>query len=164
MGIMKIRRGEYGIYNNKLYRILSFNSNADMLTLCSTDESDLNSGFIRNEYKSIVDMYGFISTKEVQRKEITKAYRITTQAVYKDTKVDIIGGKDGTNLITLCSHYRISYNPVGEELFFRETLISIGFRKGQSELDGCWYEKEVPINDPDLKLIESSKEIDVGEL
>lgn len=162
--LLQIRKGEYGIYNNKLYRILSFNSNADMLTLCSTDENDLNNGFTRNESESIINMYGFISTKEVQRKEIIKAYRISTHAKYKGYAFDIIGGKNDAKFLTLSTHNRISNDPVGEELFLRESLINIGFQKGHTDIDGSWYEKEVPIDDPDLELVENSGEIDVTEL
>lgn len=162
--LLQIRKGEYAIYNERLYRVLSFNSDADILTLCSTDINDLNNGFVRNESESIVKLYGFISTKEVQRKEITKAYRISTHAEYKGYKLDIIGGKNDAEFLTLSTHNRISHVPVGEELFLRESLISIGFHEGHTDIDGSWYEKEVSINDPDLKLVENSGEIDVTEL
>ncbi len=168
MSSLNVRRGKYGLYNGKLYRILSKSiySKSGMIEICSTDEQDLKNGFINNDSEFITKKYGFTCTVEVPKNEITEAYEIKTHAVYKGLTLDIIGcrEKDGKVFSILSTPYRLPYNPTGEQLKTKNFLLENGFHDGQHEIDGCWYEIEVDMNDLELNLIEERTEIDISKL
>ncbi|MDE7294539.1 MAG: hypothetical protein K2N72_08975 [Oscillospiraceae bacterium] len=164
MSSLNVRRGKYGLYNGKLYRILSksISSKSDTIEICSTDEQDLKNGFINNDSEFITKKYGFTCTKEVPKSEITEAYEIRTHAIYKGETLDIIGGRPG--FLTLSTQYRIPHNASREDEAYRKELIKKGFQRGMTEIDGSYWDIIVPIDDPGIELIEERKELDINKL
>ena len=164
MSSLNVRRGKYGLYNNKLYRILSksISSKSDTIELCSTDEQDLKNGFTNNDSEFITKKYGFTCTKEVPKYEITEAYEITTYANYKGLKL-YIHGKKSDNMLTLLHTQMISSHSERDREI-RDTLIEMGFYVFNVDKFGLTYAKDVPIDDPELEIFEERKEIDISKL
>ena len=133
MSYSQIKNGRYCLYKGTLYKLSSYNS-------------------------STVTLIG--STPEiVPRNWIDGVYKVETRAVYMGEGFQIIGGRNGTNLLTLCS--RPIRNGNVEDCRYRDKLVSLGFEKGPVEKGYCEYVKSVPINDPNLQLIEEKTEIEL---
>ncbi|MCM1061690.1 MAG: hypothetical protein NC452_15585 [Eubacterium sp.] len=162
-----LRDGKYVVFHNNTYDFFGDQGLTDgMVYIVSRNKDDIQNGFIpiNVEYNQ---KYGFFQCqKEVPKNEITEAYEINTHAVYKGMKLCIIGcsEKNGTVFSILSTPYDIPYNPTGEMLEIRNTLIEMGFHDGQHDKTGCWYEIEVDIDDPDLELVEERTEIDISKL
>lgn len=135
MSYSQVRNGRYCLYNGKLYKLESFNSSTVTLLFDS-------------------------GTKIIPRNWIDGVYKIETRAVYMGESFQIIGGRNGTNLLTLCSRH-IRHGNV-EDCRYRDKLVSMGFDKGPVEKGYCDYVKQVPINDQYLELAEDKKEIELN--
>ena len=133
MSYSQVRKGRYCLYKGMLYKLENFN--ASTVTLIGSNP------------------------QIVPRNWIDGVYKIETCAVYMGENFQIIGGRNGTNLLTLCSRH-IHYGNV-EDSRYRDKLVSIGFEKGPIEKGYCDYVKQVAINDPYLKLVEEKKEIEL---
>ncbi|MDE6599970.1 MAG: hypothetical protein K2K34_07850 [Oscillospiraceae bacterium] len=166
MSFINVRRGKYGVYNGKLYRILSksISLKSDIIEICSTDEQDLENGFMNNDSEFFTKKYGFTCTKEIHKSEITEVYEIVTHAIYKGLTCGIIGGRNGTNLLTLAAPYEFPHNPTGEMLEIRNNLVEMGFHDAIHEKTFCMYIIEVDMDDPELELVEEITESDISKL
>ncbi len=133
MSYSQVRKGRYCLYKGCLYKLETFD-------------------------KSTVTLNGSVP-QIVPRNWIDGVYKIETSAVYMGEIFQIIGGRNGTNLLTLCSRH-IRHGNV-EDYRYRDKLVSMGFEKGPIEKGYCDYVKQVPINDPHLKLVEEKKEIEL---
>lgn len=164
MKLSDIRRGKYGMYNGKLYRILlkSISLKSDIIEICSTDMQDLKNGFTNDDPEFITQKYGFTCTKKIPKSEITQAYEIRTHAKYKGVSASIMGSlKPGCiRLATTCLYW------LGEDRDeFLKNATNAGFEYTDTEQGGYKiYEKEVSLDDPDLELIEKRTEIDISKL
>lgn len=162
-----LRDGKHVVFHNNTYDFFEDKGSTDgMVYIVSRNKDDIQNGFIpiNVEYNK---KYGFFQCqKEVPKNEITEAYEIKTHAVYKGMTLDIIGcrEKNGTVFSILSTPYRLPYNPTGEQLETKNLLLEKGFHYGQHEIDGCWYEIEVDMDDPELELVEERTEIDISKL
>lgn len=158
---MKIE--EYAIYKGNKYQIYNgILDNKNAILLLSHNMVDLERGFKLSYSEEYMQRHHFFTCeKEVSKSEVTEAYRIKTHAIYKGVTLDIM---EGGNRLILATPYRLPYTPTGKQLEIKNTLIKKGFYEGQGEKDGCWYNIEVDINDPDLELIEERMEIDINKL
>ena len=134
MSYSQVRKGRYCLYKGMLYKLETFD-------------------------KSTVTLNGS-SPQIVPRNWIDGVYKIETCAVYMGEEFQIIGGRYGTNLLTLCSRH--IHNGNVEDSRYRDKLVSMGFEKGPIEKGYCDYVKQVAINDPYLKLVEEKKEIELN--
>lgn len=162
MSFINVRRGRYGMYNGKLYRI--GRTYTDSVDLCSTNRDDLNNGFTCYPSESNMSIYDFVCIRNVPKSEISELHEIETHAIYKDVILNIIGGRNGTNLLTLSTQYLLPYHSAGDQLKLKNRLLEKGFYEGQHEIIGCWYEIEVDMNDPELELVEEITESDISKL
>lgn len=162
MSILSIRSGQYGMYNGKLYRIGK--THTDSVDLASINRDDLNNGFTWYRPELYINEYNFVCVKNVPKSEISELYKIETHAIYKGEAVNIIGGRSGTNLLTLSTQDLLPYYPTGEQLEIKNRLLEKGFHEGQHERIGCWYEIEVDRDDLELELIEEIEKVDLSEL
>ncbi|MCM1061789.1 MAG: hypothetical protein NC452_16085 [Eubacterium sp.] len=159
MSPLNVRRGKYGLYNGKLYRILSksFSSKSDTIEICSTDEQDLKNGFTNNDSEFFTKKYGFTCTKEVPKYEITEAYEIRTYVVFREMKFGIISLDDEfIRIQNECS------NDPNDET--NKQLRSWGFSEYIRDKFSIIFDKYIPTNDPEIKIIEERKEIDISKL
>lgn len=165
MNSREVRIGKYGECEGKLYRILSGdgNSEPETIKLCSSDEHDPENGFTNNYSEYTSKKYGFTYVKDVPKSEITQVCDIRAYVVYKGIKFAVIGGRNGTNLVTLCGNLIRSYNSGEEERKYEEELIKIGFHKGIVDKTFYMYIKEVPIDDPELELFELRQKTDLDK-
>ncbi len=161
MNSRKIRSGKYGEYKGKLYKILPGDGSSDQETikLCSSDEQDLENGFTNHFDKSASELWGFSCIKAVPKSEITKLCNITPRIVYKGIQFTAIGGRGGTNFVTLCSNFIRSCNPGEKEQEYEKELIKIGFHKGIVDKTIYMYIKEVPLDDPELEVFEIRQKV-----
>ena len=154
----EIRNDNYGLYNDKLYRISIVHN--DSVRLCSNYPSDVNNGFICNDSEYVIKKYGFVCIKEVSKSEITEAYEIRTHAVYKGVGATIIGSskENHIGLRTCCLD--------GEnKADFLRKVNNAEFEYCEREQGGYdIYGKDVSLDDPDLQLIEKRTEIDINKL
>lgn len=134
MGYLQLRRGKYCLYKDRLFKLLDYNG-------------------------STVSIAGDRGTEIVPRNWIDGVYKIETRAVYMGENFLIIGGRTGTNLLTLCSRH-IRYGNT-EDYRYRDKLVSMGFEKGITEKGYSDYVKSVDANDPYLELVEERKEIEL---
>lgn len=125
---------------------------------------ELNNGFTWYRSELCINEYDFVCIKNVPKSEISELYEIETHAIYKGEVVDIIGGRHGTNLLTLSTKDLLPYYPTGEQLEIINRLLEKGFHEGQHEITGYWYDIEVDRDDPELELIEEIKKVDLSEL
>lgn len=134
MSYSQVRNGRYCLYKGVLYKLVNYDT-------------------------STVTLIG--STPEiVPRNWIDGVYKIETRAVYMGEKFRIIGGRRGTNLLTLCSRHIRSGD--AEDGCYRDKLISMGFEKGPVEKGYCEYVKAVSAGDASLQLIEEKTEIELN--
>ena len=134
MSYSQVRNGRYCLYKGGLYKLEAFD-------------------------KSTVTLNGAVP-QIVPRNWIDGVYKIETRAVYMGEEFQIIGGRNGTNLLTLCSRH-IRHGNV-EDSRYRDKLVSMGFEKGPVEKGYCDYVKQVAINDPYLKLVELKTEFELN--
>lgn len=73
-------------------------------------------GFTCYRPELAVNEYDLVYIKNVPQSEISELYKIKTHAIYKGEAVNIIGGRDGTNLLTLSPKDLFPYHPTGEQL------------------------------------------------
>lgn len=156
--MIEVKNSEYGLYQGKLYRIGKTNETS--VDLCSRNPDDLNNGFKCNHTEDFIKKYGFVCIKEVSRSEISEAYKIITYAVYKGVNASIVGWKkdNKVELYTTCL-----YGEDEEE--FLKKMEYAGFNFSHCEQGGDRiYAIIVPLDDPDLQLIEKRTEIDINKL
>ncbi|MFD0671930.1 hypothetical protein [Cohnella sp. GCM10027633] len=123
-----IRRGEYAVYNKKVYSVGK--KSDDWVNLISHDPNDLFDGFNSHPLDSTV----FV--KKVKTQDLDQIYFIETSAVYQGVQLSVGDVKDekvllGTSELKLVEH-----------LDFDKT-------------DKYYYEKWVDIND--VQFIEEKK-------
>ena len=156
----KIKDGEYAVYQDREYAISSKETPPDFIRLISWEKSDLNRGFICYESEEFIKKFGFYCEKEVPKSEITEAYDIRTHAVYKGVGASIVGclKPNWIGLMTACL-----YNEDKEE--FLKKVNKAGFKYYGREQGGVdVYAIDVSLDDPDLKLEEIRKELDISKL
>lgn len=104
--------------------------------------------------------HGFRCFKDVPRSEITEAYDIRTHAVYKGVGASIMGFLKNGWLVLETNWL---YNEDKEE--FLKKVNNAGFKFVGTEQGGVdVYRIDVPPDDPDLKLEEIRKELDISKL
>ena len=151
----EVRNGNYGMYKGKLYRIGQIYK--DSVHLCSINRDDLNNGFICNYTKTQIEYYGFICIKDVPKSEITEAYEIKTHALYKGMEFGIISLDDEfIRIENECS------NDPNDET--NKQLRSWGFSEYIRDKFSIIFDKYIPANDPEIKIIEERTEIDISKL
>lgn len=153
---MLIRKGRYCIYNNKEYKL--FNIDDIHVRLLSDNPNDLKKGFSTKQTDDFSKKYGFICKKTILKSEIAEVYELNTRYFYKKEEFQVIGNRNGTDLLTLSTKF-IDSGCIDRESIIKH-YVDMGFHQGQIEKTGCWYEKEVSINDPDLEFIEVRVSID----
>lgn len=156
--MIEVKNSEYGLYQGKLYRIGKTNETS--VDLCSRNPDDLNNGFKCNHTEDFIKKYGFVCIKEVSRSEISEAYKIITYAVYKGVNASIVGWKkdNKVELYTTCL-----YGEDEEE--FLKKMEYAGFNFSHCEQGGDRiYAIIVPLDDPDLQLLEHRTELDIDKL
>ena len=104
--------------------------------------------------------HGFRCFKEVPKSEITEAYDIRTHAVYKGVGASIMGCLKNGWLILETNWL---YNEDKGE--FLKKVNNAGFKFVGTEQGGVdVYRIDVSLDDPDLKLEEIRKELDINKL
>ena len=152
--MIEVKNSEYGLYQGKLYRIGK--TCVASVDLCSINPDDLNNGFIRNHTEDFMKKYGFVCIKEVPRNEITEAYEIRTYAIYREKKFDVNPWYEDIQLI-------IGFDRITEADKIKE-IKSWGFTELQFERTSTTFEKIVSLDDPELKIIEERKTLDISKL
>ena len=156
----KIKSGKYAVYQDREYAISSKETPPDFIRLISWEKSDLNRGFICYNSEEFIKKFGFSCEKEVPKSEITEAYDIRTHAVYKGVGASIIGclKKNWIGLRTTCLYGE-------DENEFLKKVNNAGFEYIEREQGGVdVYGIDVSLDDPDLKLEEIRKELDINKL
>ena len=126
-------------------------------TLYSWDLTDLNNGFMAN------GPYGCI--KKIRKSEILKIYSYHTTACYNGIMCSIIGPNliTGKYFIETDDWINITKNAMDKELLHK--VEEYGFERGREIGHGMFtYVKNVFLYDPDLKIFEERKEIDINML
>ena len=152
--MIEVKNSEYGLYQGKLYRIGK--TCVVSVDLCSINPDDLNNGFICNHTEDFIKKYGFVCIKEVPRNEITEAYEIRTYAIYRGKKFDVNPWYEDIQLI-------IGFDRITEADKIKE-IKSWGFTELQFERTSTTFEKIVSLDDPELKIIEERKTLDISKL
>ena len=157
-----IRQNEYVIYKGieYIYRDCDENKNNGLVRIVSHDRRSLADGFFTNRSEEYMKDHGFRCFKDVPRSEITEAYDIRTHAVYKGVVASIVGclKPNWIGLLTACL-----YNEDEEK--FLQDVNNAGFEYLGREQGGVdIYGIDVSLDDPDLKLEEIRKELDISKL
>ena len=157
-----IRQNEYVIYKGieYIYRDCDENKNNGLVRIVSHDRRSLADGFFTNRSEEYMKDHGFRCFKDVPRSEITEAYDIRTHAVYKGVVASIVGclKPNWIGLLTACL-----YNEDKEK--FLQDVNNAGFEYLGREQGGVdIYGIDVSLDDPDLKLEEIRKELDISKL
>ena len=155
-----IRSGTYVKYRNRLYKKSTKDTAKGMVKILSGDKSDLKNGFICDYSQEFIEKYWFCCEKDVPKSEITEAYEIRTHAVYKGVGASIIGclKKNWIGLRTTCLYGE-------DENEFLKKVNNAGFKYIEREQGGVdVYGIDVSLDDPDLKLEEIRKELDISKL
>lgn len=156
----KIKSGKYAVYQDREYAISSKETPPDFIRLISWKKSDLNRGFICYNSEEFIKKFGFSCEKEVPKSEITEAYDIRTHAVYKGVGASIMGCLKNGWLILETNWL---YNEDKGE--FLKKVNNAGFKFVGTEQGGVdVYRIDVSLDDPDLKLEEIRKELDINKL
>lgn len=156
------RRGEYVIYHNTeyLYRYCYENKAKNLVRIVSYKRQSLNDGFYTNKSEEYMQRHGFRCFKDVPKSEITEAYEIRSHAVYKGVGASIIGclKENWIGLRTCCldgeneKEFLRKVNEAGFEFITRE--------QGGTDVYGL----DVSLDDPDLRIEEIRKELDINKL
>ncbi len=149
--------GRYLIHKNKEWRINNGERlNNGFVRIVSYDRSDLKNGFFTTKSDEYLNKHGFYCFKDIPKNEITEAYEIRTYAIYKGFEMGVLGIEDGVVRII------DGGNPPSDEQINR--LLSWGFSEYWRERSWIDYDKYVSLDDPDLRLIEERRELDIGNL
>lgn len=153
-----LRDGKYVVFNNNIYYPSGKKSpNEGMVYIISENKDDIQNGFIpiNVEYNK---KYGFFQCqKEVHKSEITEAYKIRTHVVFKGMKFGIISLDDEfIRIQNECS------NDPNDEM--NKQLRSWGFSEYIRDKFSIIFDKYIPANDPEIKIIEERTEIDISKL
>ena len=157
-----IRQNEYVIYKGieYIYRDCDENKNNGLVRIVSHDRRSLADGFFTNRSEEYMKDHGFRCFKDVPRSEITEAYDIRTHAVYKGVGASIMGFLKNGWLVLETNWL---YNEDKEE--FLKKVNNAGFKFVGPEHGGVdVYRIDVSPDDPDLKLEEIRKELDISKL
>ncbi len=157
-----IRQNKYVIYKGieYIYRRCDENKNNGLVRLVSYDRRSLADGFFTDRSEEYMKDHGFRCFKDVPKSEITEAYDIRTHAVYKGVVASIVGclKTNWIGLLTACL-----YNEDKEK--FLQDVNNAGFKYLGREQGGVdVYGIDVSLDDPDLKLEEIRKELDISKL
>ena len=160
--IRVIKNGRYAIYKGFEYLIYNGDiDNKNAILLLSGSRDDLKNGFSLSydeDYMKSREI--FCCEKEVPKSEITKAYDIRTHAVYKGAGASIMGFLKNGWLVLETNWL---YNEDKEE--FLKKVNNAGFKFVGTEQGGVdVYRIDVSPDDPDLKLEEIRKELDISKL
>lgn len=157
-----IRNGRYAVYRSNEYLI--FNGKLDnrySVLLLSHNRDDLKKGFsLSYDEEYMLRRHFFTCEKEVPKSEITEAYEIRSHAVYKGVEASIIGclKENWIGLRTCCldgenkNEFLIKVNIAGFKFITRE--------QGGTDVYGL----DVSLDDPDLRIEEIRKELDINKL
>ena len=153
-----LRDGKYVVFNNNVYYPSGKKSpNEGMVYIISENKDDIQNGFIpiNVEYNK---KYGFFQCKkEVPKSEITEAYKIRTYVVYRGMEFGIISLDDEfIRIQNECS------NDPNDET--NKQLRSWGFSEYIRDKFSIIFDKYIPANDPEIKIIEERTEIDISKL
>ena len=157
-----IRQNKYVIYKGieYIYRRCDENKNHGLVRLVSYDRRSLADGFFTDRSEEYMKDHGFRCFKDVPKSEITEAYDIRTHAVYKEVGASIIGclKPNWIGLRTTCLYGE-------DENEFLKKVNNAGFKYIEREQGGVdVYGIDVSLDDPDLKLEEIRKELDISKL
>ena len=160
--IRVIKNGRYAIYKGAEYLIYNGDiDNKNAILLLSGSRDDLKNGFSLSydeDYMKSREI--FCCEKEVPKSEITEAYDIRTHAVYKGVGASIMGFLKNGWLVLETNWL---YNEDKEE--FLKKVNNAGFKFIGTEQGGVdVYRIDVSPDDPDLKLEEIRKELDISKL
>ena len=160
--IRVIKNGRYAIYKGVEYLIYNGDiDNKNAILLLSGSRDDLKNGFsLSYDEDYMKSRQFFCCEKEVPKSEITEAYDIRTHAVYKGVGASIIGclKKNWIGLRTTCLYGE-------DENEFLKKVNNAGFEYIEREQGGVdVYGIDVSLDDPDLKLEEIRKELDISKL
>ena len=159
-----MRNGYYAIYHGQEYETgRREEKTRGLVTLFSWDKKDLDNGFYCEKSQEYMERNGFSCLKEVPKSEITEEYRITSYAAYKGFIFHICGSTINNELrlsSQMLSHSQD--NKVDREII--DKITEMGFYVGEVDKTGCFYEKLVPIDDPELDTFEVRKEIEINKL
>lgn len=157
-----MRSGEYLIYKNQEWRIAGNkdNLNSGFVRIVSYNKSDLNNGFFLTKSDEFYNKFGFYCYKDIPKSEIIEAYEIRSHAVYKGVGASIIGclKENWIGLRTCCLYgenekeFLIKVNIAGFKFITRE--------QGGTDVYGL----DVSLDDPDLRIEEIRKELDINKL
>ena len=157
-----IRQNKYVIYKGieYIYRRCDENKNNGLVRLVSYDRRSLADGFFTDRSEEYMKDHGFRCFKDVPKSEITEAYDIRTHAVYKGVGASIMGFLKNGWLVLETNWL---YNEDKEE--FLKRVNNAGFKFIGTEQGGVdVYRIDVSPDDPDLKLEEIRKELDINKL
>ncbi|MDE6592637.1 MAG: hypothetical protein K2K57_06200 [Oscillospiraceae bacterium] len=160
---MAVRDGYYVIYHNKEYSLFYGKiENKKNVLILSHNPNDINNGFKLSYSEEYMKEHQFFTCeKEVPKSEISEAYKIKTYADYKGFRLYVYG-QDVNNVLRLVTVQELSHSSKSDGKI-RETLMEMGFKIFDVEKTGCTYVKYVPIDDPELELIEERTEIDISK-
>lgn len=157
-----MRNGFYAVYRGQEYKTgWREEKNRGMISLLSWDKKDLDNGFYCEKSQEYMEQHGFYCVKEVPKSEITEEYRITPYAAYKGFLFQICGSTIN-NELRLVSQMLSRYNEVDCEITAKIT--EMGFYVREIDKCGCFYEKLVPIDDPELDTFEVREEIEINKM
>lgn len=159
---MKIRRGEFAVYQNSEYRLLRSihgkKTREGMIYLLSENKADLEEGFvpINEEYNQEIGVFQCV--KEVALLEITKQYCVSTRCNYCGVVCDFLSSSDPNkyHLQTIEGFFKgENYESDSARGDIVKKLVSNGFIPGYELGHGLFlYEAFVDMNDPEISIYE----------
>lgn len=161
---MEIKNGYYAIYHNNEYSLFHGHmENRQNVLLLSHDRNDIDNGFKLSCSEEYMQQHNFFTCeKEVPKSEITEAYAIRTYANYRGLK-DYRGFRlcveqELNNAVQLFTEWEVGHCDYRTQ----DMLKKDGFMPREGDKLGYTYAKYVPIDDPELELIEERTELDIS--
>ncbi|GHU55510.1 hypothetical protein FACS1894132_11710 [Clostridia bacterium] len=169
---MKIKYGIFAIYHNEVYAVSNYgqkNANGNY-EITSYDREDLEIGFNTEHAKKFIigffngtveeyfNKYGFYCNKEISPEEISSMYEIKRHAFYKGEPYCIMGGRAGHIALSKDIPFNLPSIELEE---WKKKMENMGFRPLPDWHGPLNYIGSIPLDDPDLQIIEERVDIPI---